>query len=101
MMPGLEMKNWLIQLQEKVIKTDSVDLSDMPLLESDEEVKEKKGLQFLSPTKIKTRLPILLSQRKSGRNSYKLENEIRQIQYLQYQHNKITKNVCKNLIKPL
>ena len=43
----------------------------MPALEGDEEVKEGKGL---------------LAQIKSGNNSYKLKNEIKQILYLLYQH---------------
>ena len=64
----------------------------MPSLEGDEEeVKEEKGLKILTPNKLLTRLPILLAQIKAGNNSYKLKNEIRQILYLLYQHNKITK----------
>ena len=56
------------------------------------------GLEILSSNKLLTRLPILLAQIKSGNNSYKLKNEIRQILYLLYQHNKITKKVYNNLI---
>ena len=59
----------------------------------EEEVKEEKGLKILTPNKLLTRLPILLAQIKAGNNSYKLKNEIRQILYLLYQHNKITKKV--------
>ena len=47
------------------------------------------------------RLPILLVQIKAGNNSYKLKNETRQKLYLLYQHNKITKKVCNNLVKSL
>ena len=54
-------------------KEESTDLSDMLPLGGDEEVKEGKGL---------TRLPILLAQMKAGNNSYKLNNEIRQILHL-------------------
>ena len=68
--------------------------------ESDEEVKEGKGLKVLTPNKLLTR-PILLEQIKAGNNSYKLKNEIRKILYLLYQHNKITKRVYNNLIKSL
>ena len=67
----------------------------------EEEVKEEKGLKILTPNKLLTRLPILLAQIKAGNNSYKLKNEIRQILYLLYQHNKITKKVYNNLIKSL
>ena len=53
-------------------KEESVDLTDMPPLEGDEEVvKEGKGLKFFTPNKLLTRLPILLAQRKAGKNSYK------------------------------
>ena len=63
----------------------------MSPLEGDKEVKEGKRLKILTPNKLLTRLLILLAQIKAGNNSYKLENEIRQILYLLYQHNKITK----------
>ena len=71
----------------------------MPPLEGDEEeVKEKKELKTLTPKKLLTKLLILLTQIKTGSNSYKLKNEIRQILYLLYQHNKITKKVYNNLM---
>ena len=64
----------------------------MPPLEGDEEeVKEGKGLKILTPYKLLTRLLILLVQIKAGNNSNKLKTEIRQILYLLYQQNKITK----------
>ena len=65
----------------------------MSPLEGDKEVKEGKRLKILTPNKLLTRLLILLAQIKAGNNSYKLENEIRQILYLLYQHNKITKKL--------
>ena len=90
------MKNRLI-LQEKSDKEES----DMSPLEGDEEVKEGKGLKILTPNKLLTRLPILLAQIIAGNNSYKIKNEIRQMLYLLYQHNKITKKVYINIIKSL
>ena len=64
----------------------------MPPLEGDEEkVEEGKGLKILTPNKLLTKLPILLAQIKAGNNSNKLRNKIRQILYLLYQDNKITK----------
>ena len=42
--------------EECTDKEESVDLSDMPALESDEEVKEVKGLKILTPNKLLTRL---------------------------------------------
>ena len=87
--------------EESTDKEESIDSSDIPLLEGDEEVKEGKGLKILTPNKLLTRLSVLLAQIRAGINSYKLKNEIRQILYILYHHNKITKKVCKNLIKSL
>ena len=73
----------------------------MPPLEGDEgEVKEGKWLKILAPDKLLIRLSIL-AQIIAENNSYKLRNEIRQIVYLLYQHNKITKKDSNNLIKSL
>ena len=73
----------------------------LPLKSEEEEVKEGKGLKILTPNKLLTRLPVLLAQIKAGNNSYKLKNKIRQIIYLLYQHNKITKKLYNNFIKSL
>ena len=80
---------------DKRDKREFADPSDMPPLEDDEEVKEGKGLKNL------TRLPMLLAQIKAENNSDKLKKELRQILYLLYQHNKITKKGYTNLIKLL
>ena len=63
--------------EESTDKEESIDSSDMPLLEGDEEVKEGKGLKILTPNKFLTRLSILLAQIKSENNSYKIKSEIR------------------------
>ena len=77
-------------------------LPPMPPLEvNEEEVKEGKGLQKLTLIKLLTKIPILLAQIKAGNNSYNLKNETRQILYLLYQHNKISKKLYNNLIKSL
>ena len=78
---------------KKTDKEESVDFSDMPPLECDDEVKEEKALEILTPSKLLTRLPILLTQIKAGNNSHKLKNEIRKMLYLLYQHNKIIKKI--------
>ena len=73
-----------------------VSLSDMlPIASDAKEVEEGKWLKILTPKKLLTRHPILSKQIKAGNNSYKLKNEIRQIQYLLYQHNKIEN--CLNI----
>ena len=73
----------------------------MPPLEGDEEEKEGKVLKILTTKKLLTRLSMLLAQIKAGIISYKLKDEIRQILYLLYQHNTITKKVYNNLMKSL
>ena len=74
----------------------------MLALEGDEEeLKQEKRSKTLTSNKLLTRLPLLLAQIKTVNNSEKLKNEIRQILYLLYQHNKVTKKVYKNFIKSL
>ena len=51
----------------------------MPPLEGDEEVNERTGLKIVTSKTLLTRLPILLVKIKAGKNSYKTENEIRQM----------------------
>ena len=51
--------------------------------------------------KLLTKPPILLAQIKVGNNSYKLKKEILTNTISLYQHSKITKKVCSNLIKSL
>ena len=84
-----------IKLRKQIASDE--DLFGMPPLEGDEEeVKERKGLQLLTPNKLLTRLPILSAQRKAGHNSNKLKSEITQILFLLHQHNKITENFTTN-----
>ena len=81
---------------------ESADISSLPPLEGDEEkVKEAKGVEILNPNKLLTRLPLLSSQIKVGHSSYKLKSEIRQMLYLLYQHNTITKKTFNHLMKSL
>ena len=62
-------------------------------LEGDEKVKEGKGWDILTPNKLLSRLPVLLTQIKTVINSRKLKNETWQIVYLLNQRNKITKRI--------
>ena len=59
---------------------------------------EGRGLKVLTPNQMLSRLPISLAQLKSGNNSEKLENEIRQILYSLYRPKKLAKNVYKSLV---
>ena len=45
------------------------------------EVKEGKGLKILIPSKLLTRLPVLLAQIKAENYSYKLKDEIKAISF--------------------
>ena len=69
----------------------------MPLLRDEE---GGKGLKILTPNKLLSRLQIL-AQIKAGNDSNKLKNEIWQTMHLLHQHDKITKTLYNNLIKPL
>ena len=80
-------------------KEEYEDLSHMPLLEDDKQVKREKRLKILTPKKLLTKHSILLAQVKAGSNSYKLKIKIRQILYFLYQLGKITKKVCNSFIK--
>ena len=73
----------------------------MPPLRNDEEnMKFEEQKSVLSPNKLLTRISVL-AEIKAENNSYKLDNEIRPISYLLYQHNKITKQFYNILIKAL
>ena len=58
----------------------------MPDLESEESAAQRRnqqgqGLKRLTPNQMISRLPISLAQLKSGNNSEKLKNEVRQLLY--------------------
>ena len=59
---------------------------------------EGEGLKILIPNQMFSRLPISLAQLKTGNNSEKLKNEIRQILYSLYRSKKLTKQLYKSLI---
>ena len=48
-----------------------------------------------------TRLPILLAQLKSGNNSQKLNNEIRQLLYSLYSSKKLSRTVYNSLMNTI
>ena len=56
------------------------------------------GLKILTLNQIFSRLPISLAQLKTGNNSEKLKNEIRQILYSLYRSKKLAKQLYKSLI---
>ena len=62
--------------------------------------RQKAGtvIKVLTSNELLTRLPVLLTQIKAGKNSCKLKNEIRQILDLLRQYNKVTETVYNNLL---
>ena len=59
------------------------------------------GLKMLTPKQMLQKLPITLAHVKTGNNSERLLNEIRQIVYSLYQLKEINKKVCNNIIKSI
>ena len=68
------------------------------VLKFNEQNQQGKSLKILTPNQILSRLPITLAQLKTGNNSEKLKNEIRQSLYFLYHSKNMTKQVYNNLI---
>ena len=62
---------------------------------------EGQGLKTLTPEQILSRLPISLAQLKTGNNSQKLNNEIRQLLYSLYRSKKLSKTIYKHLMNTI
>ena len=60
-----------------------------------------EGLKIMTPNQLLTRLPILLTRKKAGNNSQKLNNEIRQIIYSLYSSKNMSKTVYNHLINSI
>ena len=55
-------------------------------------------LKILTPNQTLSRLPITLAQLKTGNNSEKLKNEIRQLLHSLHRSKKLTKQFYKSLV---
>ena len=66
-----------------------------------DEQQEGQGVKILTPKQLITRLPILLAQLKSGNNSQKLKNEIRQLSYSLYRSKKLGKTIYNSLMNAI
>ena len=83
------------------------DTRDMPALESEEYVEQKRkkqkgqGLKISTPDQMLSRLPITLAQLKAGNNSEKLKNEIGQQLHSLYRSKKLTETIYNNLINTI
>ena len=80
-------------------KQESVDLSDMPHLGGDGEVKE--GKENINFKQIINLTFTFINTSKWMKQVKQIKNEIRQTLYLLYQHINITKKFYNNLIKSL
>ena len=69
------------------------------ILKFNEQKQSGKGLKFLTPSQMLSRLPITLAQLKAGNNSEKLKNERRQLLYSLYRSKYMNKQEHNNLIK--
>ena len=69
------------------------------ILNSNKEIWQKEGLRLkiLTRNQVLSRLPISLAQLKTGNNSEKLKNEIRQLLYTLYRSKRLTKQLFKTL----
>ena len=84
---------------KKNVVLKNADLADISLLDSDLGKDRKgSGVKVYTPSQLITRLPILMGQLKAGNNSIDLINEIRQIIYLLYRNNMISKHIYNHLI---
>ena len=75
------------------------DYSSSVVYEAKPKATKGTGLKILTPKQMLQRLLITFAQVKTGNNSERLLNEIRQIVYSLYQSKEITKKVCNNIIK--
>ena len=77
-------------------------MPDLGVAESAAQRRKHKGqgIKILTPEQMLTRLPISLARLKSGNNSEKLKNEIRQLLYSLYRSKKLSKTIYNNLINP-
>ena len=71
------------------------------ILEYNRQNQEGQELKILAPDQMLSRLPITLAQLKTGNNSEKLKNEIRQLLYSLYRSKKITKTIYNSLINTI
>ena len=71
------------------------------IIELNRQNQERKGLKILTPDQMISRLQISLVQVKTGNNSEKLKNEIRQLLHSLHRSNKLTKTICNNLINTI
>ena len=102
MLDGYDYTNWLEKEEPSATKLkiekeeEPVDIVAIPLLGDNKKGKRRNINGNLNSKQTITRLPLLAALIKSGNISWNLKNQIRQILYFLYRHNKITKKLYKN-----
>ena len=102
MLDGYDYTNWLEKEEPSATKLkiekeeEPVDIVAIPLLGDNKKGKRRNINGNLNSKQTITRLPLLAALIKSGNISQNLKNQIRQILYFLYRHNKITKKLYKN-----
>ena len=90
------LKNEIERMSEDETKIEkSYEIVDIveKILEFNRQNQEELGLKILRPSQMISRLPIFLAQLKTGNNSEKIKNKIRQLLYSLYGSKKLTKTI--------
>ena len=87
--------------EKKIEKSDKIVEIVDEILNFNKQKQEGEGIKILTPSQMLSTLKISLAQLEAANNSEKLKNEIRQLLYSLYRSKNITKQVYKNLIKPI
>ena len=87
----------LYTTKDKTKSNELVNVIDNGIQDLNKEIQvmseQRKGLKFLTPNQMLSRLPITLAQLEAGNNSEKLKNEIIQLLYSLYRSKNMTKQV--------
>ena len=81
----------------KIEKPDKIVEIVDEILKFNKQNQSGEGLKILTPNQMLCRLPINLAQLKTGNNSEKLKNEIRNLLYSLHRPKKLTKTIYNNL----
>ena len=90
-----------LKKKKKIEKSDKIVEIVDEILNFNKQKQEGEGIKILTPSQMLSTLKISLAQLEAANNSEKLKNEIRQLLYSLYRSKNITKQVYKNLIKPI
>ena len=87
--------------ERKIEEPDKIVKIVEEIIKFNKQKQEEQGIKIPTPNQMLSRSPISLAQLKTGNNSEKLKNEIRQLLYSLYRSKNMTKQVYNNLIKPI